>query len=69
MSAKGLDKQIAIILRDRRIELNLTQFEIAQKLKKHRTYVSKVECGDRFLTMSGLEKYCKVLSIKLSDLI
>lgn len=35
------------LLREARIDAGLTQVEVSRKLKRHQSFVSKYECGER----------------------
>lgn len=39
------------LLREARINAGLTQVEVSRKLKRHQSYVSKYECGERRLDL------------------
>ena len=41
----------------------ITQESLSNKLGKHRTYVSKIENGNRNLTLDELKKYCAALNL------
>lgn len=47
----------------------LTQVEVAEKAELHFNYYARVERGDAKPTIETLEKICKPLSLKLSDLV
>jgi transcriptional regulator with XRE-family HTH domain len=44
-------KRFLAKLRDARNRADISQQELAKRLRKHQTYVSKVEKGDRFLDL------------------
>ncbi|WP_454667579.1 helix-turn-helix domain-containing protein [Acinetobacter calcoaceticus] len=52
-----------------REEKNITQVEIASCLKKHQSYVAKVENLDRRLDVIELRDWLKALDIKFSEFI
>lgn len=58
--------QCLILIREKK---NITQVEIASSLKKHQSYVAKVENFDRRLDILELFDWLKVLNVKLSDFI
>lgn len=43
----------------------ISQESLALRLGKHRTYVSKVENGNRALTFNELKQYCQALAIDI----
>lgn len=47
--------------------LNMTQNELADKLKWDRTFLSRVESGKQNITIDSLEHVCKTLNISLKD--
>ena len=47
--------------------LNMTQNELADKLKWDRTFLSRVESGKQNITIDSLEHVCNVLNISLKD--
>ncbi|AVE53850.1 DNA-binding protein [Acinetobacter baumannii 25493_8] len=58
--------QCLISLRE---EKNITQVEVASFLKKHQSYVAKVENLDRRLDVIELHDWLKALDIQLSEFI
>lgn len=52
-----------------REERNITQVEVASSLKKHQSYVAKVENFDRRIDIIELNDWLKVLNIKLSEFV
>lgn len=55
-------------LRERRIELGLTQRQVASKLGVPRTWVNKVEAYERRLDFIETVDLCRLYRIKLGDL-
>ena len=47
-------------LREARLEANLTQVEVGEKLKKTQAYVSKIERGERSVDALELSEFAKV---------
>ena len=47
-------------LRTARLEASLTQIEVAKKLKKHQSYISKIETGERRLDVAELNELAKL---------
>ena len=52
----------------RREELGLTQEDLADKARIHRTYLSDVERGARNLSLINIERLALALSITLPEL-
>jgi transcriptional regulator with XRE-family HTH domain len=52
----------------RREELGLTQEDLAEKARIHRTYLSDVERGTRNLSLVNIERLATGLSMPISDL-
>ena len=55
-------------LRERRIELGMSQDDVARKLKVSRTWVIKVEQRERRLDFIETVDLCRLYRIKLGDL-
>ena len=53
------------VLRSLRIEKRLSQAELAQRLQKPQSYVSKYESGERRLDLIELRQICGALNIGL----
>ena len=56
------------IVRQRREELGLTQEELAEMAKIHRTYLSDVERGSRNLSLINIERLAVALAVPISGL-
>ena len=52
----------------RREELELTQEDLAEKARIHRTYLSDVERGTRNLSLINIERLAAALSLHISEL-
>ncbi|MGI4791313.1 MAG: helix-turn-helix domain-containing protein [Janthinobacterium lividum] len=57
------------LLRQVRIEADLSQSEVARRLKVPQSLVSKYESGDRRLDLVELEKVCEAAGITLAEFI
>jgi len=55
-------------VRKYRIKQNLSQEELAEKARVHRTYIGSVERGERNITINVMEKICVALEIPITDL-
>lgn len=56
-------------VRLRREELNLTQEDLAEAARIHRTYLSDVERGTRNLSLVNIERLAIALQLKMSELL
>lgn len=63
------NKAIGAKLRDIRKRIPLTQIELAERLDKPQSYVSKIEMGERALQVSELPSYSTALESDPSDLV
>ncbi len=52
-----------------RIRAGMTQIEAATKLKTYKTYVSKVEQGERKLDVVELADLCKLYKVTVGELL
>jgi transcriptional regulator with XRE-family HTH domain len=57
------------ILRDMRKEANLRQLDLAIKLSKPQSFVSKYESGEKTLDFFEVKEICEALNFSLSDFI
>ena len=55
------------LLKQIRIDAGLKQVELAQKLGKHQSFVSKYESGERQLDILELRYICNTLDISFID--
>ena len=58
--------RIASTLKARRIELGLTQQQLADKLRIKQSNVSQIESGEKGLSIPMLLRYCKALKLELT---
>lgn len=59
-------KNIAKKLREARYESNLTQVEVAKKLKKPQSFISKIELGERRIDIAELSTIAIIYKKTLS---
>jgi transcriptional regulator with XRE-family HTH domain len=57
------------LLRKIRVEKNLTQQDLAKRLKQPQSFISKYESGERRIDLVELKFICEELSISLIDFI
>lgn len=62
-------KHIAKKIRDKRIDLRLTQKDLADKSGLSTNYISRIERADVSPSVDTLEKLTKALKIKSSDIL
>ena len=62
-------RQLTTLLRQVRLDANLTQADLADRLGQSQSYVSKYESGEQRLDLIELEAICKVVNIPLKKFI
>lgn len=55
-------------VRSKRLMLDLTQEELAEKAELHRTYIADIERGTRNVSLQNIEKLALALSCSLETL-
>ena len=61
--------RLAALLRQVRLDANLTQLQLAKKIGQTQSYVSKYESGEQRLDLIELESVCKTVGISLTDFV
>jgi transcriptional regulator with XRE-family HTH domain len=61
-------EKFGFAVKARREELELTQEDLADKARIHRTYLSDVERGTRNLSLINIERLAEALSLSISEL-
>jgi transcriptional regulator with XRE-family HTH domain len=61
--------QLETLLRELRAEAGLTQTELAARIEKDQTFVSKYESGERRLDILELHEICLALGITLEQFV
>ena len=56
-------------MRARRLELGLSQEELADGSALHRTYIGSVERGERNVSIDNMERIAKALDAALSEML
>lgn len=56
-------------VREKRLELKLSQEELADKVGVHRTYIGMIERGEQNITLLNIRKIAKALKIELEELV
>ena len=67
-SVPDIRERFGTAVKFRREELGLTQEDLADKARIHRTYLSDVERGTRNLSLINIERLALALSITLPEL-
>lgn len=65
MTKRGLTS----VLRQIRLDANLTQAALAERLGQSQSYVSKYESGEQRLDLVELGEICKAVGISLRDFV
>ena len=60
---------LASLLRQVRLNANLTQSQLAEKIGQTQSYVSKYESGEQRLDLIELESVCNAVNISLTDFV
>lgn len=61
--------RLAALLRQVRLDANITQLQLAEKIGQTQSYVSKYENGEQRLDLIELEAVCKAIGISLTDFV
>lgn len=56
-------------VRNLRLQLGISQEELAERAELHRTYISGIERGVRNVTLRSVERLAKALGVSTSDLL
>ena len=55
-------------IREERLKQNLSQEELADKAKVHRTYIGMIERAEKNITLKNIDKIAQALDMRISDL-
>lgn len=61
--------RLAALLRQVRVDANLTQLQLAERIGQTQSYVSKYENGEQRLDLIELEAVCNAAGIPLADFV
>jgi len=64
----ALQEGFGKLVRKRRLELGLSQEELAERAKLHFTYVSSAERGERNISLLNIQKLAEGLGCSMKDL-
>lgn len=56
-------------VREKRLELGLSQEALATRAKVHRTYIGMIERAEKNITLENIEKIAKALDIRVNELL
>lgn len=56
-------------MRQRRIDIGLSQEHLAELAELHRTYIGSVERGERNISIDNMERIAAALGISLRDML
>ena len=56
-------------VRDRRTELKLTQADLGEKSRLHRTFIGSVERGERNISVLNLKQLAQALRMPITELV
>jgi len=62
-------KVLQDLLRQIRLEANITQVEMGRRLEKGQNFVSNYERGERLLDLIELDEVCKAAGVELVDFV
>ena len=62
-------RDVGYRLREQRLARELTQAELGEQCKLHRTFIGSVERGERNISILNLRLIARVLRIPLTDLL
>ncbi|MBQ7450733.1 helix-turn-helix transcriptional regulator [bacterium] len=54
-------------IKNRRKQIKMTQFELAEKIGLHEKHISRIESGQNFPNLDSFFKILEVLDLKMSD--
>jgi|SRR5574344_1078481 HTH-type transcriptional regulator / antitoxin HipB len=63
---EALALNYAILLKEKRQEMHLTQEQLAKKVGKQRSYIARLEQGNVDMQLSTLISICSALNLKFS---
>lgn len=69
LSERHFLQQLGFRIRDRRVELKMTQAELGERCALHRTFIGSVERGERNLTILNLRLIARALRVALAELL
>lgn len=68
MNKMTIKTKFGLVVKKKRIDLNLSQEKFAETIGLHRTYISEVESGTRNVSLMNIEKIAKGLNMSVSEI-
>lgn len=68
MSINTIKTKFGYTVKQKRIELNLSQEKFADMIGLHRTYISEIESGERNVSLINIEKIANGFGMSVSEL-
>ena len=69
MDEESLQVRLGAVIRDRRVARGVSQEAFADSIKMHRAYYSKIERGERNLTLQTIWRVARGLGVKGAQLL
>ncbi len=69
VALESAQKRIGNVIRKKRLELGLSQEDLAEECEVHRTYIGSIERGERNISLLNILRVSKALKIKASELL
>jgi transcriptional regulator with XRE-family HTH domain len=69
MDEESLQMRLGTVIRDRRTALGMSQEAFADAIKMHRAYYSKIERGERNVTLQTIWRVAQGLGVKGAQLL
>lgn len=64
-----LNEAVAFVLRQLRLERNLSQEKLAELIDSHQVYISEIEQGKKLPSLTVLNNIAKAFNLPLSQLV
>ena len=64
-----LNEAVAFVLRQLRLERNLSQEKLAELINSHQVYISEIEQGKKLPSLTVLDNIAKAFNLPLSQLV
>lgn len=65
-SKEDIKQRFGLAVRQRRLELGISQEDLAHRCQLHRTYIGDIERGERNVSLQNIEKILEALEIRIS---
>ncbi|MHB0867738.1 MAG: helix-turn-helix domain-containing protein [Thermoleophilia bacterium] len=69
MKAGSIKKSFGLAIRERRLQMGVSQEAFAEIVGIHRTYIGSVERGERNISLDNIVRIAEALGITPSDLL